>query len=104
MTSRTRQQWAERVRRWRASGLTARAYAAREELNPSTLRWWSSQLNRAMPTPGRFVEVPLPTTPAPAPAEPGLIELVLHDELRIRVSGNFDPSLLRRVLAALEGR
>ncbi len=33
--------------RWRRSGIEARAFAAREDLSPSTLMWWSSELGRA---------------------------------------------------------
>jgi len=96
----TREQWAERVERWRASGETAKAFAARERVNAGTLAWWSSLLRRAAPSPAGFIEV----ASVAALAAPGYIELVLRDEVRIRVSGNFDPSLLRRVLAALEAR
>ena len=32
--------------RWRRSGLTAREFAAREDLSPSTLTWWSSMSTR----------------------------------------------------------
>jgi transposase len=102
MTRATRTEWAGRVRRWRASGLTAREFAAREQLNPNTLNWWSSQLRRTNPAPGGFVE--LTVTPMPVAVEAGCIEVVVRDEVRIRVSGAFDPAVLRRVLSALEGR
>jgi hypothetical protein len=40
----------------------------------------------------------------PVAVEAGCIEVVVRDEVRIRVSGAFDPAVLRRVLSALEGR
>ena len=55
----TRTQWAERVRRWRSSGLTASAFAARERLNARTLAWWSSKLRRDAQPAAAFIEVAL---------------------------------------------
>jgi hypothetical protein len=92
----TRAQWADRVRRWRASELSAVAFAALEGVNPSTLQWWSSQLRSLVPH--GFIEVLQPVAP-----ENGVVEVILPDDLRIRVSGHFDPAVLRRVVAALGG-
>ena len=96
----TRAQWAERVRRWRASGQSAAAFAALEGVKPSTLQWWSSQLKMASRFPG-FIEVVQPV--ALSSSADGLVEVIISDELRIRVSGHFDPVVLRRVVAALGG-
>lgn len=43
---RSRQWWERTVKRWRRSRLTAQAFAEREGLAVSTLRWWSSELGR----------------------------------------------------------
>lgn len=91
-----RSQWADRVGRWRASGLTASEFAGREGLKASTLRWWSSTLKREVARP-KFIEVRLPAT------VPGRVEVVVRD-IAVRVSGDFDESVLRRVLAILESR
>ena len=101
MARATRAQWAERVRGWRASGLTARDYAERHRLKRSTLTWWSSALGRASRTVPAFVEV---VRPSPSEPEGGVIEVVLLDGLRVRVSGAFDQAVLLRLLAALEAR
>jgi hypothetical protein len=98
----TRAEWVRRVRRWRASGETAREFGARERLNPSTLRWWSSELRRSAGGQARFVEVV--AGDAPAPSASGFVEVILADDLRIRVSGAFDPVVLRRAVAALRSR
>lgn len=45
-SARCRSWWRSTVARWKKSGLTAREFAAREDLSQSTLRWWSSVLNR----------------------------------------------------------
>ena len=87
--------------RWRRSGQTAREFSAAEGLHPSTLSWWSSALKREAPR-GHFVEVVAPAA-APPPAASS-IEVLIRDQVRLRVCGEFDPALLRRVVAALEGR
>lgn len=91
--------WSDRVRRWKQSGLTAAAFASREALHPSTLRWWASRLRReARPA---FVEL---RVEAPPPAPPGRIELLLAGDRRIHVEGAFDVETLRRLVAALEAQ
>ena len=55
-----RHEWAKRVERWKQSGLTAAAFAAREGLNAGTLFWWSSRLGRSVAAPP-VVEVVVPS-------------------------------------------
>jgi transposase len=99
MTRATKARWEAQVRRWRASGQTAREFALRHGLNANTLRWWASRLGRdAAARPG-FVEVTLA-----APVVEGRVEIVVRDGLSIRVSGAFDETVLRRVLAIVEAR
>jgi hypothetical protein len=42
----SRAEWQRRVTQWKKSGQTAEVFAARQGLNPGTLRWWSSALQR----------------------------------------------------------
>lgn len=44
--ARSRSWWQRTVSRWKSSGLTAREFAAREDLSAGTLMWWSSRLRR----------------------------------------------------------
>ena len=46
MTEDAETTWRRRVARWKASGETASAFGAREGIKASTLRWWSSVLQR----------------------------------------------------------
>ena len=101
MTRGTRKQWEQRVARWRRSGQTANEFSTAEGLRPSTLRWWSSALKREEPR-AHFVEVMAPA--AALPPALSTIEVLIRDQVRLRVCGEFDPALLRRVVAALEGR
>ena len=95
------------MRQWRASGQTASAFASAEGWNPRTLLWWSAELRRAERRRGGFIEViaqPLTTPVSERTHEDGRIEVVLREQVRIRVSGAFDASVLRRVVDALEAR
>jgi hypothetical protein len=93
MTRATRREWAERVRRWRASGEPARLFAEREGFNAGTLRWWSSKLDRP-----KFVDA---TSLLVASASSLDLEI---GRVRVRVTHGFDAELLRAVVAALETR
>jgi hypothetical protein len=78
MARSTRDDWAKRVRRWRASGLTARASAARDGINARTLSWWASRLRGERPGESAFVDV---TSLVMLPAAPQL-EVVVRDSVR----------------------
>ena len=99
MARATRSVWAKRVKRWRASGLTAREFAARECCNRRTLAWWSSRLGREERP--AFVEV---TGLVDATQREAMLEVVVRDGVRVRVARGFDAELLRSVVAALEAR
>jgi hypothetical protein len=43
---RSREWWTRTVAQWRRSGLTATDFALQEDLSLSTLRWWSSAVER----------------------------------------------------------
>jgi hypothetical protein len=98
----SRETWASRVERWRASGDTARQFARRAGLKASTLLWWSSQLGRenpsSKPAPVTFVELPRTASAVEA------IEIVLETGVQVRVPVGVDPATLRCVLDALQER
>jgi hypothetical protein len=93
----TAQRWRERVGAWRASGLTAEAFASGKAFSASTLRWWSSRLGRVPSVP--FLElVPRPAVAAAELPRDLVIEVGLA---RVRVAPGFDPTLLAAVVRAL---
>ncbi len=94
----------EHVRAWEASGLSARAYAARAGMNPNTLVSWRWQrrgrgrAKNAPPAPGlAFIELAQPGRPGEAG---GTIELQVG-EITVRVPDGFEPATLRGILSAL---
>lgn len=104
MTRSTRAKWAERVRAWRATGHTAERFCEQGGLNARTLKWWGWELGRrrAARRVGAPAFIEVATAQPVDERREGAIEVVVDDRVRVRVSGAFDPAVLRRVLAALE--
>lgn len=84
------------VRAWRASGLSAAAYAAERGVPASSLRYWARQLKDAPTQPE--VRLARVVAPGSGPDEPILIE---GHGVRIAVRRGFDRDVLRDVLAIL---
>ncbi len=100
----TREKWAERVARWKASGQTATQFQAKTGIRAGSLRYWQWRLRKEQP-PQRaraFVEV-APATILPA-AAPESLEVVLSRGLRLRVPPRFDADAVRQLVDALEAR
>jgi transposase len=103
-----RAEWTKRVRRWQASGLTAREFAEREGLRERSLAWWKWKLKSAAPDsavsraptflPVHVIDVP----PAPRPAAPAF-EVALPNGRVVRVPPSFDDATLERLLAIVAG-
>ena len=104
MTETTREKWAERVARWKASGLTAAQFQARTGIRAGSLRYWQWRLRKERhPQRARaFVEV-APAAIVAAVASESL-EVVLSRGLRLRVPPRFDADAVRQLVDALEGR
>ena len=111
MRRETRATWAKRIEEWKRSGLDAPAFAAKAGVTPRALRWWrwrvgakapvrkakSLEVRRDAVTPMTFVEFANVAESAP-------IEIVLRNEIRVRVGRAFDDVALARVLDVLERR
>lgn len=106
--------WAERVRRWGKSGLTAREFAAQLGVNASTLAFWKYKLGKEQRggtasgsalSPVQFVEV---TGAVPGGLSGAAIderlEVVCAGGCVVRVPRSFDAETLRRLMAVLESR
>lgn len=103
-----REVWVKRVERWSDSGLSAKEFAAELGINPRTLTYWKWRLGKdtradtngasAKPSSAapRVDFVKVHVEPPPEPAEP--FELVLGEDLRLRIPAAFDANGLRRLL------
>ena len=100
----SRAEWQQRVTQWKKSGLTAEVFGAQHGLNPGTLRWWSSALQRpgTRSAESGFARLVAADAPPSASAEPAALELVLPSGRIVRVRRGFDPALLRELLAVVE--
>lgn len=96
-----RAEWSKRLRRWRASGLSSREFAAGEGFNPKTLLWWSSKLRRESDSSSE-----LPSTPTLSFVE--VTGIASSSPIRLRFGGGeldvaqgADEATLTTVLRAL---
>jgi len=101
-----RVQWAEHVRQWRQSGLTAREFAKRVGINAGTLSQWAWRLGRDLEGHGggrlkreashtSFVEL------VTGALEDRWFELEFGDGRRRRIPAQFDRAGLEQLLVVL---
>jgi len=99
----TESKWTERVREWRAGGLSAPEYAQGRGFEASTLRWWASRLDRGvMPAPAAKAKPRVRMARVVRSAGSTTDALTVRVGLaRVEVRPGFDPGLLRELVAAL---
>jgi hypothetical protein len=98
---RKEQQWRRWINRWRASGLSGRAFCARHGLAAASFYQWRRVLERRAAEAAAFV--PVQVVADAGPAQVSALEVVLADGRAVRVGPGFDAATLRRLLAVLEG-
>lgn len=99
----TAAKWSERVRDWRTSGKTAEEFAAGQNFEATTLRYWASRLKTEAATKpvtpmARVVRVR--SREVRDDATTSELEVVVGNA-RIVVRRGFDPELLRQVAVTL---
>jgi len=125
----TETKWSERVREWKASGQTAKAFAQGREFMPSTLTYWAHRLRQVaaqQPTAATSVERPMHSGTASRVRMVRVRPTRIHQEsptregtegvgtysatlvitvgaARIEVRSGFDRALLTEVVEALGG-
>jgi transposase len=100
--------WRSRVDEWRASGMTAEAFAAEHDFPVGTLRSWSSRLGREArrtTTPViRLARVVRPPAGAvTGPRHGGIVIELAGVPARVFVEGQVDRQALETVLAVIRG-
>jgi len=85
--------------RYRASGLTQRAFCEQIGLPLSTLQWWLVRARRRALTarPLTFTEIPLPIAP-PASTSAWAVEIVSAAGVTVRLREPLPPAVVRTVL------
>jgi len=106
--------WAKRVERLQRSGLSIRAFAAREGLKAGSLSFWKWKLAQQGQVPGRarakrvrpvqFVELRTKGGQGPAVLDPvgARFEVILTSGRTVRVASGFDGAELVRLVGVLE--
>ncbi len=95
------------------SGASVSQVARRHGLNAGLLFRWrrefqsgpgvpESKAYNGTPAAPAFVPIMLPAPEAPAPAKPGLIEIVITGGRTVRVGADVDTAALVRIVSALE--
>jgi hypothetical protein len=105
-------EWRDTLRRYRESGLTVVAFCKRERFALSLFYYWKREIARrdlglpkassnGKPRPPRDSRfVPLKVCRVEIQQAP--LELVLADNRRVRIGGDFDAGVLKKLLAVLE--
>jgi len=105
-----RERWRGLISEWSRSGQTQVAFCGARGLNAGTFAWWKRQLRRdgwgsagatarrgrRTRDSGRFIEVHLAGSSRPA------YEVVLSRGRTIRLSSDFDPQVVSRLVEAVE--
>ncbi len=107
--------WARILAQWRSSGQNGREFCRQRQLGESTFRHWVREIaerqkkrkasqpekrHRRTVKPMNFVPARLVQTPPTV----GDFEIVLSSGRSLRVQGDFEPALLRKLIATLEAR
>jgi hypothetical protein len=113
MTKDTREKWAERLRQWRESGMTAEMFAEGKDFEASSLRWADSQLRtkklRRRRSPETAAVAKATTAPrflpvrAATQSSSGADVIVEVGAARIRVARGTDLMLVGDLVRALQG-
>jgi hypothetical protein len=90
-------EWRGRLEAWDASGLSLRAFALREGLNPHTAWLWKKRLRGLTPVTTSFASVVVGATPGSSAA----FELVVRGGMALRIPPDFDEATLERLVALL---
>ena len=109
--------WQKHVRAWYQSGLTQADYCRRHQLSVAAFGWWKRQLQdkpkprrrspgtkrpqRRRPTTVQFVEVQRGPD-VNTSAEAAVYEVLLSHGRAIRIGHDFDPDVLKRLIATVE--
>jgi hypothetical protein len=89
--------WRQRLREFRKSGLSRRAFCDQSGIKKSSLDYWLARLSKPTKVTG-LVEV----KPAVPPSPGGRLEVVVGGRYRIEIHGAVDGELFREVVHALE--
>jgi hypothetical protein len=98
-TSSQKKFWQHHIQAWQDSGLSQRAYCQKNNIKEYRFSHWKSRLAKNSVS-GCFVRVPMPTH-LPVPIKRSALHVYSPNGFRVDVEEDFDPGLLKRLLAVL---
>jgi len=101
---RKRAYWKQHLENWRSSGLTQLAYCRQHDLKVHQFTYWKK---RFVQTEAGITFVPVNIRPADSMASvdsADSLRLIVDGDLQIEITADFDPRLLRRLIATLRSR
>jgi transposase len=94
--------WRQVLARWRASGLSVRAYCEARDISVPSFYRWRRELQRRDPDRPQFLPVRVVAEPVASDGDGGAIEVVLTGGRCLRVRPGFDRATLVRLLDVLD--
>jgi hypothetical protein len=99
LSEQSRTYWKQHIENWRSSGLTQAEYCRQHEIKEYRFTYWKKRFipaDSGIP----FVPVKIRGHLPPEPASASL-RLIMDKDLAIEIRPDFDPRLLRRLIATL---
>jgi len=97
----TRTCWKQHIETWRSSGMTQRAYCLQHELKAHQFTYWKKRFARANSC-VTFVPVSIQGPfRAASDTNSASLRLIMAKDLAIEIRPDFDPGLLRRLIATI---
>ena len=99
-----RSEWRKHLECWRSSGLTQIAYCRQHDLKVHQFTYWKKRLAQT-DVAVTFVPVNLPSGARMASVDRDTsLRIIVDGDLQIEIRSDFDPQLLRRLIATLRSR
>jgi hypothetical protein len=93
--------WKQHIEGWRSSGMTQTAYCQQHELSGHQFTYWKKRFVQTE-TGIRFVPIKIRRSlPLPGAMESSPLRVTVNGDLQIEIGHDFDPQLLRRLIATL---
>lgn len=97
----TRTCWKRHIDTWRSSGITQTAYCQQHELKTHQFTYWKKRFARTDSC-VTFVPVKIRGSfPPGSDTSSGSLRLIMDKDLAIEIRPDFDPGLLRRLIATI---
>lgn len=93
--------WQNQIILWEESKIKQAEYCRRNNLNKQLFSKWKKRLENGAGKEMSFIEVPIKIKSFNN--NKNAIELAIKDIYKIKLYSDFDPSLLKKILAAVEG-